>query len=101
MVFGPSTKASRRHKGKDGGTDGNSSLQIAWNTTGFLPNTISSNQQKNSVKDFEYLKFLNDTILKDDVLDKFMQKASEIEQAAGPKPESPKKKAQMTPLERV
>ena len=75
---------------------------MAWNTTGFLPQTISSAGQKNSVKDFEYLKFLNDTILKDDVLDKFMQKAGEIEMAAGPQAHSnsPKKK-QMTPLERI
>ena len=35
--------------------------------------------------DFEYLKFLNDTILKDGVLDQFMQRASEFEQLAGPK----------------
>lgn len=67
-----------------------------------MPQTIDPAGQKNSVKDFEYLKFLNDTILKDDVLDKFMQKAGEIEQAAGPqaRSSSPKKK-QMTPLERV
>jgi len=44
-----------------------------------LPVSISAGGQKNSVKDFEYLKFLNDTILKDEVLDKFMQKAGEIE----------------------
>ena len=48
-----------------------------------MPSTISSVGQKNSIKDFEYLKFLNDTILKDDVLGKFMQKAGEIEMAAG------------------
>ena len=55
------------------------------------------------MKDFEYLKFLNDTILKDEVLGKFMQKAGEIEMAAGPKDHSssPKKKSQMTPMERV
>jgi len=35
------------------------------------------------VKDFEYLKFLNDTILKDEVLTKFMTKAGEVEMAAG------------------
>ena len=68
---------------------GNTSMQLAWNTTGFLPNTIGSSagqaKPKNSVKDFEYLKFVNDTILKDDVLNKFMQKAGEIEIAAGPK----------------
>ena len=54
------------------------------------------------MKDFEYLKFLNDTILRDEVLDKFMQKAGEIEQAAGPKSISPKKikQPQMTPMER-
>ena len=62
---------------------GNNSLQQAWNTTGFLPTQINSSGQKNSVKDYEYLKFLNDTILKDDVLGKFMAKAGEIEQAAG------------------
>jgi hypothetical protein len=44
-----------------------------------LPVSINAAGQKNSVKDFEYLKFLNDTILKDEVLDKFMQKAGEIE----------------------
>ena len=65
-------------------TSGNESLQQAWNTTGFLPTKINSAGQKNSVKDFEYLKFLNDTILKDDVLEKFMIKAGEIEEAAGP-----------------
>jgi len=43
--------------------------------------------------DFDYLKFLNDTILKDEVLDQFMQRASEFEQAAGPKSKgSPSKK---------
>ena len=48
------------------------------------------------------MKFLNDTILKDDVLKKFMQKAGEIEEAAGPvaRSRSPKKKT-LTPLERV
>ena len=66
-------------------TKGNSSLEQVWNTTGFLPKSIDPAGQKNSVKDFEYLKFVNDTMLKDEVLDKFMQKAGEIEQAAGPK----------------
>ena len=43
--------------------------------------------------DFEYLKFLNETIMKDDVLDQFMQRASEFETAAGVKAtESPTKK---------
>ena len=77
----------------------NNTLQQAWNTTGFLPTSINSEGQKNSVRDFEYLKFLNDTIIKDDVLKKFMQKAGEIEEAAGPKSKSPKKKGSlMTPL---
>jgi len=83
---------------------GNASLQLAWNTTGFLPTTINAVGQKNSVKDFEYLKFLNETILKDEVLEKFMQKAGEIEQAAGPQKgtASPKKKkSELTPLERI
>lgn len=74
-------------------TVGNNSLQKAWNTTGFLPVQINPNGQKNSVKDFEYLKFLNDTILKDEVLTKFMTKAGEVEMAAGSQAnsKSPKK----------
>lgn len=109
MILGVKKPATHNNKAlkttsKDG--QGNDSLQQAWNTSGFLPQSINPGGQKNSVKDFEYLKFLNDTILKDDVLDKFMQKAGEIEQAAGPKiahSNSPKKKqneAAMTPLER-
>ena len=75
---------------------GNESLQQAWNTCGHLPTQINPAGLKNAVKDFEYLKFLNDTILRDEVLDKFMQKAGEIEQAAGPQAHSlsPKKKQQ-------
>ena len=38
---------------------------------------------KKSVKDFEYLKYLNQTILKDDILGQFMEHASEFEKAAG------------------
>ena len=85
-----------------GSHNGNCTLQQAWNTTGFMPTNLSQSGKRNSVKDFEYLKFLNDTILKDDVLKKFMQKAGEIEEAAGPaaRSKSPKKKT-LTPLERV
>ena len=36
------------------------------------------------MKDFEQLKIINDTMLKDEILDKFIRKAGEIEQAAGP-----------------
>ena len=54
------------------------------------------------MKDFEYLKFLNDTILKDEVLDKFMQKAEEIEMAAGPQALAKNaKRKELTPLEKV
>ena len=35
---------------------------------------------------------MNDTILKDEVLDEFMKRASEFESAAGPKSKSPTKK---------
>ena len=35
-------------------------------------------------KDFEYLKFMNTTSLKDPVLEEFLEKAKEMEQAAGP-----------------
>ena len=45
------------------------------------------------MKDFEYLKFVNDTFLKDEVLDRFMQKAGEIEIAAGPKQELSRSKS--------
>ena len=101
-VSKPSKEALALSAAVGAATTGNNTLQQAWNTTGFLPQTISSTGQKNSVKDFEYLKFLNDTILKDDVLDKFMQKAGEIEMAAGPQAISPRKKQQqMTPLERI
>lgn len=37
-------------------------------------------------KDFEYLKFMNTTSLKDPVLEEFLEKAKEMEQAAGPAP---------------
>ena len=89
-----------RHKSGRGSeqipVSGNESLQQAWNTCGHLPTQINPAGLKNAVKDFEYLKFLNDTILRDEVLDKFMQKAGEIEQAAGPQAHSlsPKKKQQ-------
>lgn len=36
------------------------------------------------MKDFEYLKFLNDTRLKDGVLDQFMQRCTEMEDAVMP-----------------
>lgn len=104
MFLGLSQKGQRaKNHSKESHLSGNASLQQAWNTTGFLPTSSNLVGQKNSVKDFEYLKFLNDTILRDDVLDQFMQKASEIEKAAGPKPHSgsPPSKKVMTPVERM
>jgi len=79
LFLGVTTKANRGRINAKELPSNNVTLQQAWNTAGFFPVTISSAGQKNSVKDFEYLKFLNDTILKDEVLDKFMQKAGEIE----------------------
>ena len=36
------------------------------------------------MKDFEYLKHVNETVLRDEVLEKFMQQAYVLEAAAGP-----------------
>ena len=98
-------KSKARGKGsKDFAQIGGNSLELAWNTAGLLPTAVNPADKKNSIKDFETLKFLNDTILRDEVLDKFMQKAGEIEKAAGPRARrspSPTKKKLGTPLERM
>ena len=47
-----------------------------WGTTS---KPLPANGRKSSVKDFDNLKFINETQLKDEVLVKFMQKAGEIE----------------------
>lgn len=44
-----------------------------------------------SFKNFEYMKYINETILQDDVLWKFIEKTQEFEKAAGVKQVSEKK----------
>lgn len=41
---------------------------------------------KKKLTDFPYLKFLNETMIKDPILEKFMEKATEFEKAVGPPP---------------
>lgn len=50
--------------------------------------SINKEPVKKSVKDFDYLKYLNQTILKDDILGQFMEHASEFEKAAGKQAQS-------------